>query len=309
MKISIIGTGRVGSTLGFAVVMKGLANELVLVNRTHAVAVGEALDLCHASTLAPDPIHVYAGNIEDTQGSDIVVLCASVPFGKQYTTRNDLAVGNTELFRQYVPQIVKHSPGTCLLIVTNPVDVMSYVAWKLSELPSDRVIGTGTLIDSMRYRSLLSEELGIHPDDIRAYILGEHGDSQFPALSLALYGGERVKESEAAQRLFEQTVRSGYDVVQRKGHTNFAIALAASLIIESIAHDSHRTMPVSTLIDGYAGVSDVYLSVPAVIGRAGIVRTLHPQLNHKEKQAFVQSADVVQDVIHTIGADLPHAGI
>lgn len=170
MKISIIGTGRVGSTLGFAVVMKGLANELVLVNRTHAVAVGEALDLCHASTLAPDPIHVYAGNIEDTQGSDIVVLCASVPFGKQYTTRNDLAVGNTELFRQYVPQIVKHSPGTCLLIVTNPVDVMSYVAWKLSELPSDRVIGTGTLIDSMRYRSLLSEELGIDPGVGRSHL-------------------------------------------------------------------------------------------------------------------------------------------
>ncbi len=300
MKISLIGMGRVGSTLGFALVVKGLADELVLVNRTHEVAVGEALDLSHASTLVSEPVQIHAGGIADTQQSDIIVMCASVPLGSQHTTRHDLAAGNVEIFCQYIPELVEYSPHACVLIITNPVDVMTYVAWKLSGLEPQRVFGTGTIIDSARFRGLLSQEVGIHPDDVRAYVLGEHGDTQFPALSLALSGGEWVGGHHAARRLFKQTVRSGYEVVQHKGHTNFAIALAAVLIIESIVHDAHRTMPVSTLIDGFEGVQDVCLSIPVIIGRNGIVRQLHPQLNDKERRDFQRSARVVRSAIHKI---------
>ena len=227
MKISLIGMGRVGSTLGFALMVKGLADELVLVNRTPEVAVGETLDLSHASTLVSEPVQIHAGGIADTQQSDIIVMCTSVPLGPQHTTRHELAAGNVEIFCQYIPELVEHSPHACVLIITNPVDVMTYVAWKLSGLEPQRVFGTGTIIDSARFRGLLSQEVGIHPDDVRAYVLGEHGDTQFPALSLALSGGEWVGGHHAARRLFKQTVRSGYEVVQHKGHTNFAIALAA----------------------------------------------------------------------------------
>ncbi len=300
MKISLVGIGRVGSTLGFALVVKSLADELVLVSRNHDVAVGEALDLSHASSLVPEPVQVYAGEIADTSQSDIIVMCASVPLEPQHTSRHDLAAGNVEIFCEYIPKLVAYSPDACLLIITNPVDVMTYVAWKLSGLEPHRVFGTGTLIDSARYRGLLSQEVGIHPDDVRAYILGEHGDTQFPALSLALSGGEWVGGHHAARRLFKQTVRSGYEVVQHKGHTNFAIALATLLVIESIAHDSRRTVPVSTLIEGFASVTDVCLSIPVIIGRKGIVRQLHPQLDDKEQRAFRRSARAVRKAIRAI---------
>ena len=300
MKISIIGMGRVGSTLGFALVVKSLVDEVILVNRNHDVAVGEALDLSRASNLVPEPVQVHAGDIEDTCQSDIIVLCASAPLDPKRTSRLDHATGNVEIFCECIPQLVQHSPDACLLIISNPVDVMTYVAWKLSGLKPHRVLGTGTLIDSSRYRGLFSQVVGIHPDDVRTYVLGDHGDTQFPALSLALSGGEWVGGHHAARRLFKQTVQYGYEVVQHKGHTNFAIALVALLIIESIVHDSRRTIPVATLRDGFAGVKDACLSIPAVIGRNGIVRQLHPQLDEKEQRAFQRSARAVRKAIRQI---------
>jgi len=301
VKISIFGIGRVGSTIAYTLVTSGYASELVLVSRTLRVAQGEALDLRHASALVDVPVEIRAGDAADTGNSDLIIVTASVPLPSADAARTTMARGNCELFERELSPLTAASPKAVLLVVTNPVDVMTAIAWKQSGYPASRVLGTGTLIDSARFRSLLSREVGIHPDDIRAYILGEHGEHQVPALSLAQSGGEWIGSSRAARELFRETVGLGYEVIQRKGHSNYAIALACRLIVETIAHDSMRTMPVSTLIDGYLGVEGVFLSVPSVVGRSGIVRTLRPELAPEEARAFRAAADAVRGILQELG--------
>ncbi len=302
MKISIVGIGRVGSTIALTIVQQGVAEELVLVNRTHKIAEGEALDLMHASAFAAKPVNIRAGDMDDTSGSDIVILCASIPMPEKLESRDQFAAGNYRVFEDLIPRVAEKSPQAILLVVTNPVDAMTYIAFKASGFPASRVIGTGTLIDSARYRALLSREFQVHADDVRAYILGEHGDSQFPALSLATVGGMSIRYEEACQRLFDATRRGGYEVVSRKGHTNYAIAMATLLIVRSIAGDWRRTMPVSTVIDGYLDVRDVCLSVPSVVGRAGIARQIQPPLAEDEVVAFQNAAAAVRKTLEVCRA-------
>lgn len=301
MKITIIGTGRVGSAIAFAAVMEPLAAELLLVNRSRDKAEGDALDLAHASALRNSNMLIRAGDVDDTGDSDILIFTASTPYGAPDRKRLDLAKDNRAVLDDYLPRLAELSPNAILIMVTNPVDVLTYVALKLSGFPPQRVIGTGTLLDSVRYRSLLSTELQIHSDDIRAYILGEHGDSQFAAHSIAMTGGEPFFPSDTSRRIFEQTVNMGYEVSRRKGYTNYGIALTTMQIVDSIVYDLRHTMPVSTLISGFAGVNDVCLSLPAVIGRSGVTRVLHPSLNNEEMQMFVQSAKKVRQAIDELG--------
>lgn len=297
MKISVIGIGRVGSTLAYTIALRALCDELLLVNRRHEVAVGDAYDLRHGLSLVDRQINVRAGTVADTAGSDIIALCVSVPREAGTMDRLALGPGNAALFNNLIPPLAAGSPDAILLVLTNPVDVMTYHALNLSGFPAHRVIGTGTLIDSARFRAMLCDELGIHPDDLRAYILGEHGEHQFPALSQAQVGGERIEDNESRRTMFRQTVAAGHAILEAKGYTNYAIAMAAALIIESISHDTRRTMPVSTLINGWLGVSDVCLSVPVVIGRTGVTRVLQPELNNEEIEAFRTAASAVRSAI------------
>ncbi|MEM9367627.1 MAG: lactate/malate dehydrogenase family protein [Planctomycetota bacterium] len=302
MKITIVGTGRVGSAIAFALTLNPLADEVLLVNRSFAKAEGDAMDLRHASALTNSSLQIRAGRVEDAAGSDVIVFTASAPLpdlGKG-KSRQDMAMGNMPILNAWVPELAAGSPDAIIIMVTNPVDVMSFLTIELSGFPPERVIGTGTLVDSIRYRALLSEELGIHAEDIRAYILGEHGDSQFAAHSVAMTGGERFYPSDISQRLFEQTVRMGYEVFRRKGHTCYGIALATVTIIDSIAYDLRHTMPVSVLVDGYLGIDDVCLSLPAVIGRRGVTRILHPTLAAEEQDAFRRCADTVRATLASL---------
>jgi len=297
MKISIVGIGKVGAALAYTLVVRSLGTELLLVNRTRVTAEGHALDLLHASSIAERPMTIRAGTMAESSGSDIVIVCASAPMQPTYHTRLDLASDNARLFEQLIPELARRSPKAVMLIVTNPVDVMTWHALQLSGFEPSHVLGTGTFIDSARYRSLLSQELGIHPEDLRAYILGEHGDSQFPAMSLAVTGGERLDRSDATIRLFREAVQLGHAAMRQKGYTDFAIAMAATLIVEAIVSDNRRTYPVSTLINGYLGVRDVCLSLPAVIGRSGVTRQLQPALSAPERRAFVKCARIVREAI------------
>ena len=322
MKLTILGTGHVGAATAFCAVLRGACSELVLVNRTRDTAEGEALDLAHAASLTPDPPRVRAGDVRDADGSGVVVVTLSVPWDlDRHGSRMDLAADNLRLFREWIPKVAEHAPDATLLVVTNPVDVMTWHALKISGFAAKRVIGTGTLIDSARYRTALSGEIGVHPDDIRAYILGEHGDSQFPLLSTAVTGGERFYDSDLTRRLFERTVRSGYEVTKLKGYTNWAVATASVEIVRAIADDSRRTLPVSVLLDaatvrGWPGLAaathgpggtawpgEVCLSVPAVIGRGGVRRVLRPELNADEAKALVASAAAVRAGIEAGAAD------
>ncbi|MCI0653805.1 MAG: lactate dehydrogenase [Methylococcaceae bacterium] len=300
MKISIVGVGRVGSTLAYTILMKGLGDEMVLIGRTPEVAKGEAYDLQHAQPLLAKQMRIRQGSIEDAEASDIVVLAASVPTNPKMSSRMELSQGNAELFRELIPIIAAASPQAILVIVSNPVDVLTYAAIQFSGFPSTRVIGTGTLIDSARYRSMLSSELSIHPDDVRAYILGEHGETQFPAMSIAQAGGVKLLETETRRKFFEEAVDAGFMVFRHKGFTNFAISLATCTIIEAIVFDTCRTMPVSTLLCDYYGIRDVCMSLPVVVGRAGITRVLQPTLNDSEMAALKESAQAIRREIDSV---------
>ncbi|NVD36716.1 malate dehydrogenase [Marinobacter lutaoensis] len=297
MKVSIVGIGHVGSALAFVLTLKNIVKELVLVGRTRESAKGDVLDLRHGQLFVDTPAQVTAGTLVDTAGSDIIAMCASIPTPKDMRSRLELARGNVELMRQLMPELARLSPGCKVVMVSNPVDVLVHYALEFTGFRPHQVIGTGTLVDSARFRQLLAEELRIHSGDIRAYILGEHGDSQFPAMSCAGAGGEPLDPTPGRYRLFEKASKAGFEVLKHKGCTNYAVALAAAEIIECIITDAKHTMPVSLRVDGFLGVRDVCLSLPAVVGGNGIERVLHPRLNEQEQAAFLHSAQVVRDAI------------
>lgn len=299
MKISIIGIGRVGSTLAYTTVMKGLCDELVLHNHNLSVALGDAYDLQHALPFLHRQMWVHSGEMDETSHSDIIAVCASVPMTRDMSSRMELLAGNVALFDELIPALAVRSPEAKFVIVSNPVDILTYLTIKLSGFPPARVMGISTLMDSARYRSMLSAELSIHPDDLRAYILGEHGPNQFPALSVAEVGGEKIEDNAAHRNMFEMAVKAGFDVFRFKGHTNYAVAMAAAYAVEAIAFDTHRTMPLSVLIDGYLGITDVCLSIPVVVGANGIVRVMHPELNQQETEALRRAAAVVRQGIQS----------
>ena len=298
MKLTIVGLGRVGSAIAFASTIQPVVSEILLVNRSLRRAEGDALDLTHAAALQSSNLRIHAGTVEDADGSDLIVFTASVsPQDHEDWKRSDLAIGNAAIAKQWLPRLAQGSPDAIVIMVTNPVDALTQFALELTDWPARQVIGTGTLVDSIRYRSLLSEKLGIHPHDIRAYILGEHGDNQFAAQSVAMTGGEPVSRSEISQVAFEQTVKMGYEVFRRKGYTDHAIALATTTIIDSVVYDLRHTLPVSVAIDGYLGIEDVCLSLPAVIGRSGVTRILHPPLTDDEQQSFLRAASAVRSML------------
>jgi L-lactate dehydrogenase len=300
MKITIVGTGRVGSAIAFANAMNPIASELLLVNRSREKAEGDALDLSHASALRNTNMRIRAGGLAEARDADVIVFTASVEHGETFQRRSDLAAGNGRLLQEWIPRLAEANPDAIIVMVSNPVDALTYATLRLSGFPPERVIGTGTLLDSVRYRAMLSEELEIHSDDIRAYILGEHGDTQFAASSLAMTGGQRFYSSEITERIFQRTVGMGYQVAKLKGYTNYGIAMATMMILDSIVYDLRHTMPLSVLIEGFCGVRDVCLSLPAVVGRSGVTRVLRPTLTADEEAAFVRSADAVRQTLGQI---------
>ncbi|MCU0714863.1 MAG: lactate/malate dehydrogenase family protein [Pirellula sp.] len=296
-KIAVVGVGHVGSTIAFSLLMRELADEIVLINRTESIAIGEAADLNHAAAFASRKTTIIAGGVEAAYGAQVILFTMSAPLSRSAKSRNEIAIQNRRIIDQWLPPLVRIAPDAIVVMVSNPVDAMTYVAWKCTGLPATQVLGTGTLLDSARYRSILSEHLRVHPEDIRAYVLGEHGESQFPALSIAATGGEKMDKGAADPILFQQAITTADSVFRVKGYTNYAIALASTMITESIVRDSHRTLPVSTLIEGFCDVHDVCLSVPCIVGRQGIVRQLQPALNASEIKAFQKSAAAVTRVI------------
>ncbi len=300
MKIAIIGAGHVGSSLAYALVLKGLGNHLLLVNRDATKAMGNALDLQHTLAFCERPMQIEGGPLEEAVGCDIVAITASAPMAKGMSSRMELGKANVELFKSLIPMLVKNNPEAVFIIITNPVDVMTCCAKRLSGLPSSKIVGIGTLVDSARFRTLLSKAEQIHPDDLRAYILGEHGPNQFPVFSHASTGGEPITDSPRHREIFEEVNKAGFEVYQLKGYTNFAIASAACEVIRTIVHDEHRTMPLSTCFSDWQGVKDNCFSIPVVLGRSGIIRYLQPDLNEIEHAALENTARTVRANIDSL---------
>ncbi len=307
-KISIIGGGgAVGSTTAYAIIMTGLANELVLVDINKDKTEGEALDLCHGAAFI-EPVKIKTGDFEDTRDSDIVIITAGVAQRPGGETRLQLTRRNIEIFQTIIPEVTKYSPDSILLIISNPVDILSYVAYVLSGFPKERVIGSGTVLDTSRLKYELSKRFNIDPRDVTTYILGEHGDTGFPVWSLTNIKGIKVEEyanltnveynEKFKKDIHERVKNAAYEIINKKGATFYAISLSATKIVEAILRDKKCILPVSTLVNNYYDADDIYLGVPCIIGRNGAEKVLKVELNEEEINNFNKSAEVLKSILN-----------
>jgi L-lactate dehydrogenase len=307
-KVGIIGVGDVGANLAFALVISGIVKSIVLIDTSEDIAVGQAMDLNHAISLTK-PARVWAGKYSDLEDADIIVITAGAS-QKKGETRLDLTSRNVKITHDIVEKIIKFNKNGIILMVTNPVDVLTYVALKASKFPINRVFGSGTLLDSARFRALLSEHCKIDPRNIHAYVIGEHGDSEVVVWSTVNIGGALLSDfcsncnisCNVNDRLeiTNKVKNAAYEIIKYKGSTSYAIGLSILRIIESILRDENSVLPVSTYVENYHGVSDITISVPCIVNNTGISRLVNINLYKEEEIAFRKSAEIIKKAIENI---------
>jgi L-lactate dehydrogenase len=311
-KIAIIGAGNVGSTFAFSLMISGLAREIVLIDKNESLAVGECMDLNHGLSFA-HPTRIYAAGFEGCENADIVVITAGAN-QKPTETRTDLVKKNVAIFKDIVPAVAKYTKDAILLVVTNPVDILTYVTLKLSGFPANRVIGSGTVLDTARLKYMISDYAQVDPNNIHAYIMGEHGDTELPVWSNATIGGldigtycsEYAKQGNAKSELkeiFLKVKNSAYEIIKLKGATNYSIALSLVKITRAILRDENSILPVSTLITDYYGISDVCISIPSIVNMHGVAQYVKIDLSDDEQKLFKHSAKTLKGFIHAIELD------
>lgn len=309
-KVSVVGAGSVGATVAYASLIRGAAKTMALYDLNRDKVRAEVLDLNHGSQFYPSANVIGSDDIAVTADSDIVVITAGAK-QKPGQTRLELAAVNVEMCRSLVPELVALSPESILLLVTNPVDVVTYAAVQASGLPSRRVFGSGTVLDSSRLRTLLAQHCDVAVHSVNAFIVGEHGDSQVPAWSQAAIGGVPIRdwsppgraplEEETLERIAHDVVTAAEQIIRGKGATNFAVGLAAAGIVEAVLHDERSVMPVSSLLTGQYGIDDVCLSLPSIVDGKGVDVILTPPLSEHEADALRRSAETVRGVERSLG--------
>ncbi|RDI95625.1 L-lactate dehydrogenase [Meiothermus sp. QL-1] len=309
MKVGIVGTGAVGSSAAYAMVMAGVGSELVLVDLNARLAQAQAEDLLHATPFA-HALRVRAGHYEDLVGAAIVVIAAGVN-QQPGETRLELLGRNARVFEDVIPKTVAAAPEAVLLIATNPVDIMTQVAQRLSGLPPERVIGSGTILDTARFKALLGEHLGISPFSVHAYVLGEHGDSEVLVWSEARVGGVGLAEfaqqvgrplgPEVRARIDDGVRRAAYRIIEGKGATYYGIGAGLARLCQAILADERAVFTLSILNPEVEGVPQVALSLPRVLGWGGVVHTLTPTLDPEEHRALRQSAELLKRAAQELG--------
>jgi len=297
-RIAVIGTGHVGSTVAYALMLRELAGEIVLLDANAELAAAEAHDIEHANALARRA-RIWAGDYAEAASASIAVITAGATMNTAAESRLSLVNRSAAIVRSCVGALTAAGFGGIIVIASNPVDIMAQLAHEISGMPAGRVIGTGTLVDSARLRSLLGTKLGVDPQSVVAYVLGEHGDSELAAFSLAQAGAIPVRALRAHDPLDEVAIeddvrRAGLRIFEGKGYTSFGVASAAVRICEAIVWDEHAVMPVSALLTGQYGISGVYLSLPCVVGAAGVDRIMAPQLDDDELRRLRASASVLE---------------
>jgi len=307
-KVAIVGAGFVGTTFAYSLLIHGLASQIVIIDVNKNRAEGEVMDLNHGVPFA-QPVKIWSGEYSDCEDADIIVI--AVDKGQRIEqSRLELAEGNFDIMKQIVPNVTKYNKEGILLVVTNPLDVMTYTALKLSDFPKNRVFGSGTILDTARLRYLLGEYLRVDPRNVHAYIIGEHGDSEVPIWSLANVAGIRLKEycpmfkipydPEHLNNLFLQVRNAGVEIIRLKGRTNFAVALGLTKIVESILRDENAVVTISTFLEDYHGVGDICLSVPVILNRSGIKEIIELPLNEQEITDLQKSAAIVKKVASSL---------
>lgn len=308
-KISIIGAGFVGSTSAFALMMSNLVSELVIVDVNKEKAQGEAMDLYHGAAFAKPVEIIGGGDYSTTVNSDIVIITAGAN-RKPGESRTDLINKNYGILKSIVPEVVKYSPDAILLVVSNPMDILTYITYKLSGFPKERVIGSGTVLDTSRFRSLLGQHFGVDVRNVHAYIMGEHGDSEIAAWSIANIAGMDIDsfcntpfntcDFTFQENIFNEVKEAGKKVIEKKGATYYAIGLAVKRIVECILRDENSILTVSTLLTGQYGISDVYMGVPSIVGRGGVKQIIEAHISDEELELLRASANTLKEHIRNI---------
>ena len=307
-KVAIIGCGFVGSSSAFALMQSGLFSEMVLIDADVNRAEGEALDISHGLPFAK-PMKIYAGSYEDIADAAIVIVTAGAG-QKPGETRLDLVKKNVEIFKSIIPEIAKQDFNGIILIVANPVDILTYVAAKLSKLPQGRVFGSGTVLDSARLKYLLGEHLDVDNRSVHAFIIGEHGDSEMAAWSSANVSGIPLndfcemrgyfKHEESMKKILEEVKNSAYEIIEKKHATYYGIAMSVRRICEAIIRDEKSILPVSSIQKGEYGIENVALSIPAIVGREGVEKVVPIKLSDTEKEELIKSANTLKNVLDTV---------
>lgn len=303
-KAAMIGCGFVGSASAFALMQSGLFSELVLIDANHDKAEGEAMDIAHGLPFAGQ-MKIYAGDYDDIVDAAVIIVTAGAA-QKPGETRLDLVNKNVNIFKSIIPEIAKRNYKGILLIVANPVDILTYTAVKLSGLPENRVIGSGTVLDTARLKYALGEHLEADSRSVHSFIIGEHGDSEIVAWSSTNVSGIPVNDfcelrghfnhEEAMHRIADDVKNSAYDIIEKKGATYYGIAMSVKRICECIMRDEKSILPISSMMHGEYGISDICLSMPTVVGREGVETRVPIQLNEQEESALSASAEQLSKV-------------
>ena len=304
-KIVIVGAGFVGSTTAYTIMLGGLFSEIVIIDIDKNKAEGDALDIAHGVALNK-PVKVIAGDYDECKDADIVVITA----GANQTpgeTRTDLLKRNAGIIKSITENIMKHAPDDIILLtVTNPVDILTYVTYKVSGLPKNQVLGSGTILDTARLKYLISKKTGIDARNCHTYIIGEHGDSEVAAWSKTNIGGMSMQEYctftgrcsiDDLDKMYNEVKNAAYEIISKKGATYYAIAVAVARIVECIAGDENSILTVSSIFDGQYGISDVALSVPTKVGGLGIEKVLEVPFARNEMKGLQNSADKLKELI------------
>ncbi len=307
-KVGLVGTGLVGSSFAYGLMIRGLASELALVDARPEKAIGEMMDFNHGLSFTT-PMKISAGGYEDLAGSHVVVIAAGAS-QKPGESRLDLLARNAEIFRSIVPEVVRCNPNGIILIATNPVDILTYLSLCESSLPPSRVIGSGTILDTSRFRFLLGQYYGVDTRSVHAYIVGEHGDSEIPLWSLANIGGVRLQEfaplknkdynQSELDAIFLGVRDAAYEIIKRKGSTYYAIGLGLLSIVEAILGDHRTVLSVSTLMTGQYGVREMCMSLPSIVGAEGVEEILTLNLSRDEERGFQASAEKLKTTFKTL---------
>jgi L-lactate dehydrogenase len=309
-KVGLVGTGMVGSSFAYALMQRRLANELVLIDADAGRAEGEAMDLNHGLPFV-GPMRIAAGGYEGLAGSEVVVLAAGSS-QRPGETRLDLLQKNASVFRDVVPRVVAAAPRAILVVATNPVDILTHLSADLAGLPRGRVLGSGTILDTARFRFLLGAHYGVNPRSVHASILGEHGDSELAAWSLATVAGIALRDfvgptgrgydPAALEALFEQTRTAAYEIIRRKKASYYAIGLGLLAIVEAILRDQKTVLTVSSPMSGAYGVEGISISLPTIVGRDGAEHVLEIPLSAEEVAAFRRSAQTLKERLASLNS-------
>jgi len=309
MKVGIVGCGFVGATAAYAMTLEGAATELVLIDIKEKVAAAQAEDILHATPFAR-AVRVTAGGYPQLQGARVIVLACGVG-QKSGETRLQLLQRNYQVFKSVVPQVLSHAPDAILLVVSNPVDVITQMVTSISRLPLPRVIGSGTILDTARFRALLGEQLGVAPQSVHAYVVGEHGDSEVLVWSSAKVGGVLLDEfceqircvltEEVRSRIDDGVRQAAYRIIEGKGATYYGIGAGISRIVRAIRGDERAVLTVSASTGEVFGMEGVSLSLPRIVGAQGVTGTLRPGLSEGEDAALRKSAEILREAAREVG--------